>query len=96
MTLRTHEWDGSEFIETPEGHAELLNDAIAENHPGLLRSSVGTVARAIGMTAIARLAGVPRSELYAAVHAAEDGDPAPLARIAAAARAQLEPVTEAA
>lgn len=96
MTLKTYEWDGSEHIETADDFAVFISDAIEQNHPGLLRRSLGTIARAIGMTEIARIAGVPRTDLYAALLAAEDGDPTPLAHISTRVREQLESVSQAA
>ncbi len=96
MTLKTYEWDGSEYIHDPVSQAEMFADALDDCNPAFLRRTFGTVARALGMTEIARIAGVSRDDLYAALRAAEDGDPAPAARLAEAARVRLAPLAAAA
>ena len=73
MTIKTRPYDGSEFLGRTEGQAELLNDALQSGHPGYIADALGTIARARGMTDLARITGIGRQSLYAAL--AEQGNP---------------------
>lgn len=73
MGLKTIPFDGSEFFDTHESQMELLADAFESGHAEYIAHALGIVARARGMTAIAREAGVTREALYKAL--SEDGDP---------------------
>ena len=73
MTLETHPFDAAQFLDRPEAQAELLADAFETGDAGYITLALGTVARARGMTAIAKEAGVTREALYKAL--SEDGDP---------------------
>ncbi|WP_407050435.1 addiction module antidote protein [Methyloraptor flagellatus] len=73
MTLETTRFDAAEFIDTPEAQAALLADAVETGDAGYIAAALGTVARARGMTNVAREAGVTREALYKALSA--DGDP---------------------
>lgn len=73
MPVETLPIDESEFFETSESQARLLANALESGHPGYIASAFGVVARARGMTAIAKEAGVTREALYKAL--SEDGDP---------------------
>lgn len=70
---KTIPFDGSEFFDTPASQVELLADALESGHGGYITQAFGVVARARGMTAIAKEAGVTREALYKAL--SEDGDP---------------------
>lgn len=52
---------------------ELLSDAFASGEARYIATALGVVARARGMTEVAREAGVTREALYKAL--SEDGDP---------------------
>ena len=73
MPRKTLPFDGSEFFDTPEAQAELLANALESGHAGYITEAFGAVARARGMTAIAKEAGVTREALYKAL--SDDGDP---------------------
>lgn len=60
-------------LASPEAQAELLNDALASGDAAYVAQALGVVARARGMTAVARHAGVTREALYKSL--SEDGDP---------------------
>ena len=51
----------------------LLEDAMESGHAGYMANALGTIARARGMTQIAKDAGVTREALYKSLSA--DGDP---------------------
>lgn len=73
MKLETTPFDASKYFETPEDQAWLLNDALAEGHAGYIAAALGTVARARGMTQLAKDTGLSRQSLYAAL--SEGGNP---------------------
>lgn len=72
-TTKTVPFDPAEHLTDAEDHAELLNDALASGNPGYIANALGTIARAHGMTKVAREAGVTREALYKAL--TRTGDP---------------------
>ena len=73
MTLKTSPFDGAEYFDTPESQAELLADAFSTGDAGYIKIAISTIARARGMTDIAKNAGVSRQALYKAL--TPEGDP---------------------
>ena len=73
MPLKTIPFDGSEFFETEESQMELLEAAFETGDAGYVAHVFGVIARARGMTSIAKQAGVTREALYKAL--SDDGDP---------------------
>ncbi|MGD9912663.1 MAG: addiction module antidote protein [Rhizobiaceae bacterium] len=73
MAIETLPFDTSEFVGTPEAEAELLTDALDSGDATYITHALGVIARARGMSAIAREAGVTREALYKAL--SETGDP---------------------
>jgi probable addiction module antidote protein len=73
MAVKTKPFDAAEYLDDAESQAELLSDAFESGDAGYIRHALGVVARARGMTAVAREAGVTREALYKAL--SEDGDP---------------------
>ena len=61
---KTFAWDPSELIDTPEAVSEYLTAALETEDPAHIARAIGDVARAHGMTEIARQAGVSRENLY--------------------------------
>jgi probable addiction module antidote protein len=72
-TRATTPYDASEFLGSSEAQAELLNDALASGNPAYVAHALGIVAKAIGMTELARRTGIKRQSLYAALD--EEGNP---------------------
>jgi probable addiction module antidote protein len=66
-------YDASEFLGSSEAQAELLNDALESGNPAYVAHALGVIAKAIGMTEVARRTGIKRQSLYAALD--EDGNP---------------------
>ncbi len=66
---KTRAWDSAEHLETNEDIAAYLDAVLAENDPALLTHALGVVARARGMTELARETGVGRASLYKALSA---------------------------
>lgn len=66
---KTRAWDSAEHLETNEDIAAYLDAVLAENDPALLTHALGVVARARGMTELARETGLGRANLYKALSA---------------------------
>lgn len=73
MAIKTKPFDASEYLDDAESQAELLSDAFESGNAAYIAQALGVVARARGMTHVAREAGVTREALYKAL--SEDGDP---------------------
>jgi probable addiction module antidote protein len=61
------EWDSARYLDSDEAIAVYLTDILEANDAGLLASALGNIARARGMTEIARAAGITREALYKAL-----------------------------
>ncbi|NKC30204.1 putative addiction module antidote protein [Roseomonas sp. BU-1] len=70
---KTYPWDTAEFLGDPETQAEYLRIVIEDGDAGEIAQALGVVARARGMTALAKAAGIPRDTLYKSLH--EGGNP---------------------
>jgi probable addiction module antidote protein len=73
MPIETREFDIQNYLKTPEQQAAYIEAALEENDPAFLAKALGDVARARGMTQVAKDAGVTREALYRAL--SETGDP---------------------
>jgi len=73
MGLKTYPFDASEFLGSPESQAELIDDALDTGDASYVAHAIGVVARARGMTEVARLTGLSRESLYKALSA--EGNP---------------------
>ncbi|RWD68294.1 addiction module antidote protein [Mesorhizobium sp.] len=73
MTLKTTPFDAAEYFDDAESQAELLADAFETGDATYIAHALGVIARARGMTAVAKNAGVTREALYKAL--SEKGDP---------------------
>ena len=60
-------YDATEYLETEEDMAAYLNAALEEGDPALLSAALGDIARAKGMTQLARETGITRDGLYKAL-----------------------------
>ena len=61
------EFDVTEYLDSPESLAEYLTVVMEENDPAALAQALGTIARARGMSDIAKLSGITREALYKAL-----------------------------
>ena len=73
MAIKTRKWDASEYLDSDEMISAFIDAALEDGDPALVAAAIGDVARAKGMTAIAREAGVSRESLYKALSA--EGNP---------------------
>jgi probable addiction module antidote protein len=69
MTLETTKWDVTEHLDSPEAISGYLEAIAEEGDPRLLVAALGDVARALGMSKIARDAGLSRESLYRSLSA---------------------------
>ncbi|WP_055428152.1 addiction module antidote protein [Bifidobacterium aesculapii] len=73
MSTGFTDYDTSEYLEDEQDAIAYLN-AIAEyDDPALMQAAIGNVAKARGMTQIAKEAGVGRESLYKSL--SRDGNP---------------------
>ena len=61
------DFDFSEHLENEQAVAEYLTVILEENDPALLAAALGDIARARGMTEIAKASGITREALYKAL-----------------------------
>ncbi|MGH8583067.1 MAG: addiction module antidote protein [Gammaproteobacteria bacterium] len=72
-SLKTTRWDSAKFLETEVDMAAYLEAVLEEDDPALLVHALGVIARARGMTQLARDTGLARESLYKAL--SENGNP---------------------
>lgn len=73
MTIATHPFDPAEFLETAEDIAAYLNASLEDGDAGHVADALGVIARAKGMSALARETGLTRASLYKSL--SEQGNP---------------------
>lgn len=61
------EFDMAEHLDSDQAIAEYLTVVLDENDPAALADALGTIARARGMTDVARASGLTREALYKAL-----------------------------
>lgn len=61
------EFDAAPYLDSEEAVAAYLTDILAANDAGLLAAALGDIARARGMSEIAKSAGITREALYKAL-----------------------------
>jgi len=71
--IRTTKWDAANHLKTNKDIIEYLEAVLEEGDPALVAAALGDVARARGMSKIARAAGLGRESLYKALSA--EGNP---------------------
>ncbi len=69
MTEQFARWDSAEYLKTEEDMANCLDACMEEagDDPAFIAKALGTLARARGMTQVARDAGLSRESLYRAL-----------------------------
>jgi probable addiction module antidote protein len=87
-------FDAAPYLHSETAIAAFLTDILEANDPGLLASALGDIARARGMTEIARSAGITREALYKALRPGSDPRFDTISRVCAAlgVRLVVEPV----
>lgn len=67
MTTKTLAWDAAAYLETPDDVAAYLAAAFETGDLSDVTHALSTIARARGMTEIAKTAGLARGSLYKAI-----------------------------
>lgn len=73
MAVETKPWDPTEHLNSAEAIAAYVEAAFEDGDPALIAAVIGDVARARGMTQLAKEAGVSRETIYKAF--SEGGNP---------------------
>jgi probable addiction module antidote protein len=71
--IKTRRWDAAEHLTTEDDMAAHLEGALEDGDPALVAAALGDIARAKGMSQIARETGLGRESLYKAL--SPDGNP---------------------
>lgn len=70
---KTRRWDAVDYLKSDEDMAAYLEAALEDGDPALFTAALGDIARAKGMSEIARETGLGRESLYKAL--SPDGNP---------------------
>lgn len=70
---KTTRFDSAEYLDSAEAVGAYLEEALKTDDPAFIAHALGTVARARGMSQIAKKAGLSRESLYKALSA--EGNP---------------------
>ena len=73
MTDTFSEFDPAEYLTNPEPIAEFMSDALETGDTSYIAKAMGVVARAKGMSELARETGLSREQLYRSF--SEHGNP---------------------
>ena len=73
MALETTKFDVQDYLKTPADRAAYLAAAFEEGDEVFIKHALNDIARAIGMTEVAKAAGISREGLYKAL--GRKGDP---------------------
>lgn len=92
MALETHPFDIAEHLDTEEGIEEFMKAAFEEGDAAFIARSLGIVARARGMTKLARNVGVNRKALYTALSGEGNPEFATILKVMKALGLELTPV----
>jgi probable addiction module antidote protein len=71
--MKTTRFDAADYLDTPERQAAYIAAALESGDANFVRDALGLVARARGMSEVARKAGLNRESLYKAL--GEAGNP---------------------
>jgi probable addiction module antidote protein len=85
----TTPWDPADHLKTQEDIVAYLEAALEEADPALIAAALGDIARAKGMTQVARDAGLGRESLYKALSPAGNPEFATILKVVAALGLQL-------
>jgi|SRR5579864_3974761 len=73
MAIKTIPFDSAEFLDSDEAIGAYLEEALETDDPAFIAQALGTIARARGMSQIAKQTGLSRESLYKALSA--EGNP---------------------
>lgn len=67
MPLQTRPFDPANYLDTDEARAAYMTEALATNDAAFIADALGVIARARGMSKVARDTGLSRESLYRAL-----------------------------
>jgi probable addiction module antidote protein len=73
MSLKTTAWDSAELLDSADSMIAYVEAAFEDGDPSVIAHALGVVARARGMSQLARDAGLSRDAIYKAFQ--PDGNP---------------------
>ena len=85
----TTPWDPAEHLKSDEDMAAYLEAALEEGDSNLVAAALGDIARAKGMSQVAREAGLGRESLYKALSPSGNPEFATILKVVAALGLQL-------
>lgn len=85
----TTPWDPAEHLKSEEDMAAYLEAALEEGDSNLIAAALGDIARAKGMSQVAREAGLGRESLYKALSPSGNPEFATILKVVAALGLQL-------
>lgn len=87
--IKLRPWDSAEHLKTDEDMAFYLEACLEEGDPALIAHALGVIARARGMTQLARDTGLSRESLYTALSAEGNPEFATVMKVLKALRIRL-------
>ena len=90
--VKTRVWDPSEHLESEEDIAAYLQAAFEEGDAALIAAALGDIARAKGMSQIARETGLGRESLYKALSVEGNPEFSTILKVVAALGLKLQAV----
>jgi probable addiction module antidote protein len=72
-TSKLTKWDSAEYLKTEEDIINYIEACLEENDPQLIPHALGVIAKAKGMSQLARDTGITREGLYKAL--SDQGNP---------------------
>ena len=62
--IKTSKFDAANYLKSPQAMADYLSEALATDDPEFICDALDTIARAKGMTQVAKETGLSRESLY--------------------------------
>ena len=73
MAIKSKPFDAARYFPDDASQVSLLNDALHEGDPGYIAAAIGTIAKARGLSEVARESGLNRQALHKAL--SDGGNP---------------------
>ena len=61
--IKTSKFDAANYLKSPQAMADYLSEALATDDPEFISDALDTIARAKGMTEVAKATGLARDSL---------------------------------
>lgn len=90
--IKTTRWDPADHLIGRKAMVAYLKTALDEGDPALVAAVLGDIARAQGMTGVARRAGLGRESLYKALSPTGNPELATVLKVAEALGIRFQPV----